>query len=243
MTREFEDEDLRGAVFWGVDLRDAMFRDVDFTGARTHHVLLDDVEIDGFVDGLVVNGVDVTEYVKAHDPWQPLRGMLRPTTIAAVSAAWTETERAWAETLERASTLSADERRRSIDDEWSFMETLRHLVFVADKWFTVPILGGTFEPIGIPNRGSADFPWPGIERSAEPDDDEILATRHRQGDAIRRTLAELADDDLHREVEVPENGTVTILDCWHTVLEEEFEHRRYALRDLTRLTTWPGGGA
>lgn len=235
MTRAFEDEELRGAVFWGVDLRDATFRDVDFTGTRTQHVMLHDVELDGFVDRLVVNGVDVTDHVNAHDPWQPLRGMLRPATAAAIRATWDETERVWARTIADAATLTDEQRRRQVDGEWSFVETLRHLVFVTDKWFTVPLTGGTFRAIGIPNRGSADFPWPGIDPTAAPTDDEVLATRRDQAASIRRSLDVLTDDTLTDHVEVPENGTVTVLDCWHTVFEEEFEHRRYALRDLARL--------
>ena len=100
---------------------------------------------------------------------------------------------------------------------------------------TAPLLAGDFHPIGIPNRGSADFPWPGIDPSADPTYDEILAVRDSQAAEIDEVLRGLDDRELTREVEVPENGTVTVLDCWHTVFEEEFEHRRYALRDLDRL--------
>jgi hypothetical protein len=229
---EFEDQDLSGAVFWGVRLRDAMFRDVDFTGTRTHHVFLTDVQFDGFVDRLVVNGVDVTEYVNANDPWQPLRGMLQPTDAAGVRAGWAETERVWAETLAEAAALTDQQRRTRVNDEWSFIETLRHVVFAIDKWFTAPLTEGTFHAIGLPNRGSVDFPWPGLDLTADPSYEEVLAVRGRQSAAIERALTALSDDDLARQVEVLENGTVTVLDCWHVVLEEPFEHRRYALRDL-----------
>jgi len=34
---------------------------------------------------------------------------------------------------------------------------------------------------------------------------------------------------------VLENGTAPALMCFHVVLEEEFEHLRYALRDLDLL--------
>ena len=235
MTQEFEDQDLTGAVFWGVRLRNATLRDVDLTGTRTHHVLIDNVEIDGFIDGLIINGVDVTDYVNANDPWQPLRSMLRPTDVESIRTAWAETEAAWTQTLDQAAALTDHQRHQSVDGEWSFIETLRHLVFVADKWFTAPLKGGTFNAIGIPNRGSADCPWPGINPAADPDYDHVLTTRHSQAETIRRTLDTLTDEQLPGNVEVPENGTVTVLDCWHTVLEEEFEHRRYALRDLARL--------
>ena len=235
MTQEFENQDLSGAVFWGVRLRDATFRDIDFTGTRTHHVFMDDVEIDGFIDGLIINGVDVTHYVNANDPWQPLRGMLRPHDADSVRAGWAEIERVWQHTLDHASAFSSEQRNASVDGEFSFVETLRHLVFTTDKWFTVPITGGAFDAMGIPNRGSADFPWPGIQVDADPSYEQVLAVRSRQANAIRGVAETLTNDDLTRQVEVPENGTVTVLDCWHTVFEEEFEHRRYALRDLAQL--------
>ena len=68
MPEEFEG-DLNGATFWGAELRGATFRDVDLTGARISHAYVVDVEIDAKVERLVVNGVDVTDYVNEHDPW------------------------------------------------------------------------------------------------------------------------------------------------------------------------------
>ena len=233
---EFEDRDLTRAVFWGVWLRDATFRDVDFTGVRAHHVLLEDVQLDGFVDRLVINGVDVTDHVNAHDPWQPLRGMIRPRTADAIRATWRELRTRWSAVIDRAAELTDEQRRRRVDDEWSFTETLRHLVFVADKWILRPMTGADFHAIGMPNSGSIDVPWPGIDRSAAPTYDEIVEVRTAQSDAIDRVLAELTDDRLDDRIEVLENGTGVVLDGWHTLFEEEFEHLRYALRDLAEIT-------
>lgn len=85
--------------------------------------------------------------------------------------------------------------------EWSLVETLRHLKFAMDNWFTLPILGGeNFHPIGLPNTGSLDFGWPGLDRRA----------------------------DL-------ENGSTPVNECLSTLFEEEFEHNRYAGRDLAHL--------
>ena len=63
----------------------------------------------------------------------------------------------WAAAIERARRLPDEQRRASVEGEWSFVETIRHLVFATDKWFTVAVLGGAFHPIGLPNSGSADF--------------------------------------------------------------------------------------
>ena len=78
----------------------------------------------------------------------------------------------------------------SVGGEWSFVDTLRHLVFAMDKWFTTPILGDEeFHPIGLPNTGSADFGWPGLDRSAAPTFTKCSRYAHgaRRGCAISST--------------------------------------------------------
>ena len=75
MPEEFEGRDLSDAVFWGVDLSRATFRDVLLKEIRISHAMLIDVDIDAFVDRVVINGVDVTQYVNDGDPWYPLRAM------------------------------------------------------------------------------------------------------------------------------------------------------------------------
>lgn len=235
MTTEFQEQDLSGASFWGVWLRGATFRDVDFTGVRTHHVLIEDVEIDGHVDGLVINGVDVTDYVNAHDPWQPLRGMIRAGDANSIREAWEALDAAWAQTLAGAATLTEAQRRQRVDGEWSLIETLRHLVFATDKWFTVPLSGGTFHAAGLPNSGSANFPFNGIDTTTDPSEEAVMAARRDAGDTVRRHLAELDDASLTDRVDVPESGNASVLQCWHAVLEEDFEHLRYARRDLAAL--------
>jgi hypothetical protein len=234
MAEEFEGN-LAESVFWGADLSRAHFRDVDFTGTTMTNVWLVDVDIDGLVERLVINGVDVTEYVRERDPWQPLRGMLRPTDRAGLLATWDELERAWASTIEQARRLTDAQRRESVNGEWSFLETLRHLVFAIDKWFTVPLAGGSFDPIGIPNSGSAGFPWPGLDPGADPSFDEVLSVRADRSARFRSYLETVTDDEIARQVEVLENGTASVIECLYTVFEEEFAHHRYALRDLASL--------
>lgn len=233
-AQEFEG-DLTDSVFWGADLSRALFRDIDFTGVKMHHVRMADVDIDGSVHRLVINGVDVTDFVNANDPWQPLRGMLEPTTVADMRATLAEIERVWATTIDQARALPDERRHESVSGEFSFVQTLRHLVFAIDKWFTVPLDGGTFHPIGLPNTGSLDVGWPGLDLAAQPSFDEALAVRADRFARLHAYLDVLDDTQLTREVEVTENGTVTVTDCMYTVFEEEFEHRRYALRDLAAL--------
>ena len=233
---EFEG-DLAGAVFWGADLTGATFRDVDLTNASISHARLVNVHIDAGIDGLVVNGVDVTAYVNEHDPWFPLRSMLEPTDPAGLQATWSMIEQAWSDTLSLADSCADDDLHQSVDGEWSFVDTLRHLVFAIDKWFTSPVMGAPFDPMGRPNSGSVDFPWPGLDQAARHTADEALETFRGRVEAVRDFIGSVTPTELDRHVEVLENGDHTVRECLWVVFEESFWHNRYARRDLAQLTT------
>jgi hypothetical protein len=233
MAEEFEGRDLHGAVFWGVDLSGARFRDVNMTDVTMTHAWVVNVDIDAVIDQVTINGVDVTQYVNARDRWYPLRAMLRPTDPDGMRTTWYALEQAWTPTIEQARRLTDGQLHKSVGGEWSFVDTLRHLVFAMDKWFTTPILGEEeFHPLGLPNTGSADFGWPGLDRSAAPTFDEVLDVRRRRVARLRVFLETMTSADLVREVDVLENGTTPVNECLYTVFEEEFHHNRYALRDL-----------
>jgi DinB superfamily/Pentapeptide repeats (8 copies) len=229
--------DLTAAVFWGADLRGARFRDVNLTDVTISHAWLVDVGIDAFIDRVVVNGVDVTAFVNEHDPWYPLRSVLRVSDPESMRSGWTLLREAWAATVARAQRLPVEDVHRSVDGEWSFVQTLRHLVLAMDKWFTAPILGRRFDPIGLPDSSSVDFPWPDLDRQAAPSLSEVLAARGDQATRLGDYLAAVTTDDLTRSVDVLENGPHLARDCISTVFEEEFWHNRYAERDLAKLET------
>ncbi len=233
--------DLAGAVFWGADLRGARFRDVDLTGARISHAWLVDVEIDALVEGVVINGVDVTTYVNERDPWFPLRAMLRADEPTSMLAAWSALRAEWAATIEMARLIPEERLHERVEGEWSFVETLRHLVFAMDKWFTVPVLGEPFHASGLPNTGSVDFPWPRLDDRLTPTVTEALAVRADREARFGEYLSSVTVDDLSTTVDVLENGPHSVKDCIHTVFEEEFWHNRYARRDLEllRFADWP----
>jgi hypothetical protein len=235
MPEEFMFQDLSGATFWGVELKGATFRSVDLTGAVVSQSQLVGTTVDGFIDGLVVNGVDVTAYVNAHDTWYPLRAQVHAGDLNTMRTALGGLEQTWAHTLARASKLAPQRLRESVGGEWSFVETLRHLVFAFDKWCGAPVLGEGFDPMGIPNSGSRDIGWPGLDFDANPSLDDVLAARVRRWAKLRDYLGGATAADLERAVEVLENGTCPIRECVHTVFEEEFEHHRYAIRDLAVL--------
>jgi hypothetical protein len=203
--------------------------------AKISHAWLVNVDVDALVDNVVINGVDVTAYVNERDPWYPLRAMLRPSTPEDMRVTWVALEDEWAKTVTLAKALSEDALHQSVNDEWSFVQTLRHLVFAMDKWFTAPILGEPFHPIGLPNTGSVDVPWPGLDYGLAPSIADALAVRADRATRFGDYLETVATADFTRPVDVLENGTNPLQECLFTVFEEEFWHNRYALRDLTQL--------
>ncbi len=227
--------DLHGAEFWGADLTGATFRDVNLTDVTISHAWLVNVDVDALVDRVVINGVDVTAYVNERDAWYPLRAMLRPADPQGMQEAWTALEAEWATTIDQAGALPSDALLESVGGEWSFVQTLRHLVFAMDKWFTAPVLDAGFHPIGMPNTGSVDFPWPGLDQDAAPTIDDALAARADCGRRLREYLASLDGAQLDRPIDVLENGPNPLRECLYTVFEEEFWHLRYARRDLATL--------
>jgi len=237
MAEEFNDRDLSESVFWGVNMHNVMFRDADFSGATFFNTGWQNVSIEGVIDGLVVNGVDITEYVNANDRWYPLRNQLSPQTAEEMRSTWSALCAEWDLVLGRLHSLDTQVATTSINGEWSLRDTLRHLLFAMDKWFTGPILGVRhFSSIALPNTGSQGLEWPGINRDADPPIAEVLAVRTMSVQTFTDYLAALELSALPESTEISENGSVPTAMCFHVVFEEEFEHLRYALRDLALIT-------
>ena len=131
--RRFNDEDLTGAEF----------RECDLSRARMVGVVMQDAQIDGLVTNLVVNGVEVMDYVEAElDRRHPVRVLIRSDEPADLQEAHRRLMSDWAETIERMRATPGIVHR-SAHDEWSAVQTLRHLVFVHDSWFRRCVLGST----------------------------------------------------------------------------------------------------
>jgi hypothetical protein len=250
---EFRDEDLTGARFDRVSLRDATFTGVDLTGAqvrgaRVHRarlrgVELVDVEISGELQQVVVNGVDIAPLVDAElNRRMPERAQMRPEGPDGFRAAWATLERLWEGTVARARTFPEAALHRSVDGEWSFIQTLRHLNFASAAWVDRMVLGNAspWHPLDLPWDGAPG--WDGIpwDRDARPSLDEVLAVRHQRQAMVRDVMASLTDGALASEVTRTEPGWprlegFPLEECLRIVLVEEWEHRLYAERDLTAL--------
>jgi uncharacterized protein YjbI with pentapeptide repeats len=176
----FERVDLTGAEFRTVDLSQVRFRGVNLSGAVMRGVELVDVRIDGEVHNVLVNGVDVALLVNAElDRRHPDRARMRPTDPAGFREAWDIVERLWDGTVARARGMDPALLHESVDAEWSFIETLRHLVFATDAWVRRAILGdpSPWDPLDLPWDEMPDTP--GIPRDCEarPSLEEVLALR------------------------------------------------------------------
>jgi hypothetical protein len=242
---EFIRQDMAGSLFDDVSLRDARFRNVDLRGVRIRGALLIDVELSGEVDGLRVNGVDVAPLVEAElDRRYPDRTKMRPADAAGFRDAWDVLERLWAQTVERARGLDPALLHERVDGEWSFVETLRHLVFATDAWVRRAILGdpAPWDPLDLPHDDMADEPSVPRDRDARPSLDEVLALRADRMATVREVLSGLTAEGLDAtttpvtEPGYPEPGeSFPVRRILLSVLNEEWHHRLFAERDLDLL--------
>ena len=239
-------ERFRGARFEAEDLRGARFTDCDLTGVTIRDGWLVNVSISGYVSNVTVNGVDVTDFVNAElDRRHPERVQFREgQTADDVRALWDTIERLWAQATERAGRLPAAAVDRQVNEEWSFAQTLRHLVFITDAWASRTVLDEEmpYHPLGLPQSWypAADAAAIGIDLTAQPGYAEVLAARADRMAVMRRIVAGLTDDSLGRPCQrAPAPGYPdeerTVIDCLAVVMDEEIEHYRFAVRDLAVL--------
>jgi len=242
---DFESVDLTGATFYRTYLNGVTFRNVDMIGAKILNADLIDVEITAEIRNLTINGVDVTDYVEGElDRRYPGREKMRPTDPAGFREAWDLLEELWSGTVERARALEA--RRpgaihESVDGEWSFVQTLRHLLFVTDSWVGRGILEvrDPWHRLGVPPTGMTRVK--GLDDpDLRPSLDEVLSLRSERTATVERILTALTDEGLdeeHRAVGAghPTAGLWPVRRCLTAVVTEEWRHRDYAERDLARL--------
>ncbi len=157
---EFVNADLRGSRFVGADLSGVVMRGVDIAGA--------DIDAPWLFAGasfLRVNGVDVIPFVEAElNRRFPGRADRRAGDPDGLGAAWSALERTWTATIERVAEMPAGTVDVSIDGEWSFAQTLRHLVLATDVWLGRAILEieQPFHAIGLAGAGAPEPVGPRI---------------------------------------------------------------------------------
>ena len=231
-------EDHRNARFAEADFSGAHFHGVDFSHVKITDAWLVDVEISGHVRHLTVNGIDVSGYVEDElDKRHPERTLLAPSDPDGVRTAWQTIEQFTAATIERARRLPPDRLDESVDDEWSFLETQRHLVYATDRWITGPVWrdASPFHPLGMPNPPLDEVP-PGVfDLDATPTFDEVVTVRRGRMDRVAAYLVRVDGAELNRLVPSPNGGQIAVRSCLHVVFREEWWHDQYANRDLAVL--------
>lgn len=226
---QFRDLDVVGGSFWKIRMRGAWIGEVD---------------IDGDINGLRINGIDVGPLIETElDRRYPQRAKMRPTDVAGFREAWAILDTLWVGTVQRARALPPELLHERVDDEWSFIETLRHLLFATDIWISRAILGNPrpWHPLGLPFDEAEPHPEIPVDHDARPSLDEVLELRAERAGTVRRVLDDLTDDGLAATTEpvdgpgYPPANRYPVAGCLRTVLGEEWQHRIFAERDLDLL--------
>jgi hypothetical protein len=213
-------------------------RGVDVQGA--------DIDAPWLFDGesfLRVNGVDVTPFVEAElNRRFPGRADRRAGDPDGLRAAWATLERTWAATLQRVAAMPAGTVDVSVGGEWSFAQTLRHLVLATDVWLRRAILEieQPFHPFGLAYASAEDDGMDmSIFTTVTPSYAEVLEVRAGRVAMVRDFLATVTSAELAATRKNPwdPEHQETILSCLHVILQEEWEHHRYAVRDLDAIET------
>ena len=249
----FRRVNLSGSTFREVHLTEALLHDVDLSGTRVRAAYLDgvrmtgvevpDLEIYGELGRLVVNGVDVVPLVEAElNRRMPERAQMSPTDVAGFREAIATLDRLWAGTVEKARALPPKALHEQVDEEWSFIETLRHLGFAHACWVGGVVLAdpSPWHPLDLPWDEAPvvdGVPW---DRDVRPSLDEVLELRAQRRATVQAVLDGLDDAGLGRAVTsatpfLADAEHLDVAQCLKVVINEEWEHRLYAERDLAVL--------
>jgi hypothetical protein len=233
--RTIRNQSLRGSRFIGCDFVGVVVRGSEVAGME--------IESPWLLEGdsrLLVNGVDVVPLVDAElNRRFPGRQLRDAQTPEGLSVAWAALEQTWQASLDRALGMPPGTLDTSVANEWSFTQTLRHLVMATDTWLGKAILERTrpYHPVGLPN----DDDSPAYDASDFADGavpfSEVLEARADRQAMVRGYIASVTAEELAAPRKNPHapDYPETVLSCLRTILEEEWEHHRYAVRDLDVL--------
>ena len=237
------------------DWSHSRFEEVDFSQSRFHNVYFQDtvirgawlqrVDIDGLVDQVTINGVDVGPLIEAElDRRDPDRTLVRPTDAdgfrARLGGRRTPLGRRRSARAGAARGPAARARRRRVVlHRDAAAPRLRHRRLGA--------AGGPGRPGALPparagpHRDAGRHPGGAARPDARPSLDEILAVRAERMATVARVLGELTDERLDGMTEpvlepgYPASESFPVRRCLGTVINEEWLHREFAERDLAVL--------
>jgi len=170
------------------------------------------------------------------------RERLRATDPAGLATAWAMVEDQWNDTIARAKQLPESALHERVNGEWSFVQTHRHLVLVTDCWVRRMVKGieRPYHPWGIAGSWLTSPRHWGLDPDADPSLDDILAVRRERMGEARAVVDGVDSNELERTCTPPNTPghprqPHTVLECLHVLLKEEWQHHRYAIRDLAQL--------
>jgi hypothetical protein len=156
--------------------------------------------------------------------------------------AWAMTERLWSGTITRARKQPEPVLHEQVGGEWSFVQTQRHLVLATDCWLRRMVKGiaKPYHPWGLAGSWLTNPRRWGIDPDANPSLDEVLDVRRERMDEVSAVIVGAKAEDLERNCVPPDTPghprkDHTVLQCLHVILKEEWQHHRYAVRDLEVL--------
>ena len=240
---EFRQQNLSGSVFDDVDLSRSRFSNVLLRDVVIRGAWAERLSIDGGFEELLFNGIDVVPLWRAELARQhPEYSLLTPDDSDGHRAVWPVLEEQWAATEARARALPEELLHERVEGEWSFIETVRHLLFVHDAWLRRAVLGevAPYDALDLPHDDMPELDGVPNDPDARPSLDHVLELRAERLAIARQFFAELTDEQLAGETTVtgpgyPEAGTYAVPRCLRAVLDEEWWHRRFAERDLSLL--------
>jgi hypothetical protein len=139
-------------------------------------------------------------------------------------------------TVARASSFSEDQLQQRVDDEWSTVESLRHIVLVIDLWLSRAVRGeqDPFHPMALPPSFMSPklFPESSIDPDARPSFAEACACVRGRLASVEEYVDTLTPAELDRPVEA-HAGTVG--GALSVLFDELAAHDHFINRDLELL--------
>src|SRR5439155_18585185 len=139
-------------------------------------------------------------------------------------------------TLEHAGTLPEALLHEQVDEEWSAVKTVRHMVMVIDGWLGRTICGDDdpFHPIGLPpSFMPAKLPGTSIDPDADPTFAEAFDVWNGRVRRLRDYVDGLTPEELDRPI-VHDHAKTVREGLW-VIFGELWAHNQYMTRDLALL--------
>jgi hypothetical protein len=229
----------------GGDFSNKKLRNVDFSNTKIVGANMVNASFDGEIFGLKINGIEVQPLITQElERRYPERKELFTTTPDGMRHAYDIVFGQLDATFERARQLTESQRNERVDDEWSVVETVRHLVFAVDAWIQRALLGrdDPFDPIGLPHSEMEPTAGVSCDPTASATFDQAVEVWRTRERIIRDVLDGLtSDEDLLQPIVTTGDGyppagheTQVIGPLW-TILEESWWHNRFMNRDMDTL--------